>query len=49
VRKDYLGSWSAVQRDSAGRGLAGNLTLQNGVVLRVIGVYGPSGASLPGI
>ena len=48
VRKDYLGSWSAVQRDSAGRGLAGNLTLQNGVVLRVIGVYGPSGASLPG-
>ena len=28
VRKDYLGSWSAVQRDSAGRGLAGNLTLQ---------------------
>lgn len=48
VRKDYIGSWSAVQRDSAGRGLAGNLTLQNGVVLRVIGVYGPSGASLPG-
>jgi hypothetical protein len=48
VRKDYLGSWSAVQRDSAGRGLAGNLTLQNGVVLRVIGLYGPSGASLPG-
>ena len=48
VRKDYLGNWSAVQRDSAGHGLARNLTLQNGVVLRVIGVYGPSGASLPG-
>ena len=35
-------------KDCAGRGLAGNLTLVNGIVLRVIGVYGPSGASLPG-
>lgn len=48
VRKDVLGSWSVVQQDCAGRGLAGNLTLANGIVLRVIGVYGPSGASLPG-
>ena len=48
MRKDFLGVWSAVHRDNAGRGLAGNLILQNGLTLRVIGVYGPTGASLPG-
>ena len=48
VRKEYLGEWSLVQHDEVGRGLAGNLTLQSGMVLRVVGVYGPSGASLPG-
>ena len=42
VRKDFLGVWSAVHRDNAGRGLAGNLILQNGLALRVIGVYGPT-------
>ena len=48
VRKDFPGHWSDVQRDSVGRGAAGTVTLGSGVVLRVMGMYAPTGSSLPG-
>ena len=48
VRRNAVTTWTDVSRDAIGRCLAGNLHLHNGTLLRVIGVYGITGASLPG-
>ena len=48
VRKDLLGTWESVDKDEAGRGVAGTLVATDGVEYRVVGVYGVAGASLPG-
>ena len=48
VRDGYPGGWETVDRDGAGRGLAACITSAEGNALRLVGVYGVSGASLPG-
>ena len=48
VRRNAVTTWTDVSRDAIGRCLAGNLHLHNGTLLRVVGVYGITGASLPG-
>ena len=45
VRKDYVGNWQQVARDSDGRALAGTLLKDDGAAIRVVGVYGPTGAT----
>ncbi|CAE7204852.1 unnamed protein product [Symbiodinium sp. CCMP2592] len=45
VRKDYIGNWQQVTRDSNGRALAGTLLKDDGAAIRVVGVYGPTGAT----
>ena len=47
VRSEFVGNWEDVTFDREGRVVAGNLSLVSGVVARVLGVYGPSGACLP--
>lgn len=48
IRSSYAGTWQAPARDRHGRGVAGNFTSAEGIVVRVAGLYGPSGGSLPG-
>ena len=48
VRRTYAGSWEHVARDGDGRGLAANVVGQDGTVVRVVGLYGVAGGSLPG-
>ena len=48
VRAEYVGAWEAIGRDKEGRALAANLVMQNGVVMRTVGVYGVTGACLVG-
>ena len=47
VRRSVVAAWDEVRRDADGRALAANLLLADGAVVRVIGVYGPTGACLP--
>ena len=48
VRSAYVRSWDLVERDVDGRGIAGNLEGTTGLCIHVVGVYGITGASLPG-
>ena len=48
VRRNAVATWTDISRDAIGRCLAGTFHLQSGTLLRVIGVYGITGASLPG-
>ena len=48
VRAGYAGSWQHVARDTSGRGLAANLVLADGAVVRFIALYGVVGANSPG-
>ena len=47
VRRDFTGAWRDVERDMAGRGLAGNVILGDGMTVRVVGLYGLTGACSP--
>ena len=47
VRRLYCGELSEITRGPHGRGLAGNVTLQDGSVLRGVGMYGVTGATAP--
>ena len=47
VRAGYAGVWSEVSRDNLGRALAATLCSSGGVLLRVVGIYGPVGGCLP--
>ena len=44
VRRSYVGEWTKVEKDLAGRAVAGNLVMADGTTLRIVGVYGPTGA-----
>ena len=46
VRVDYVGGWTHTARGPFGRALAANLTSADGEVLRVLGLYGVTGACL---
>lgn len=48
VKKTYAGNWEHIARDRDGRGIAGNIVGTCGATIRVVGLYGVSGASLPG-
>ena len=48
ARAAYVVNWQQVDRDADGRGLAANIETKQGRIIRVVGVYGVTGASLPG-
>ena len=48
VKRDVATDWANIQLGPHGRALGGSLCLQNGAVLRIVAVYGPTGACLPG-
>ena len=48
VRESYVGVWQDVAKGPLGRAVAGNLVLPCGGVVRIIGLYGVTGACLPG-
>ncbi|CAE7242441.1 unnamed protein product [Symbiodinium sp. CCMP2592] len=45
VRKDYVGHWQHVTKDSDGRAQFGTLLKDDGAAIGVVGVYGPTGAT----
>ena len=47
VRCEFVGQWREVARDSCGRGLASSLTMDGGVTVRVVGLYGVAGSCTP--
>ena len=47
VRQDVAEGWCDVTKESHGRAVAASLQLQSGAVLRIVAVYGPTGACLP--
>ena len=48
VRQSYTGQWANISLGPHGRALAASLALDNGAGLRIVGIYGPAGACLPG-
>ena len=48
IRRDVAADWTEVQPGPHGRALGGSIRLHNGAVLRIVAVYGPTGACLPG-
>ena len=44
VKRSYVGGWSSVAFGPLGRALAGTLVLEDGASLRVLGLYGVTGA-----
>jgi exonuclease III len=48
IRRSYAGAWQSPAREKHGRGIAGNFTSAEGIVVRSVGVCGPTGGSLPG-
>ncbi|CAE7837193.1 unnamed protein product [Symbiodinium sp. CCMP2592] len=48
IKREVAADWTEVTPGPHGRALGGSIRLHNGAVLRVVAVYGPTGACLPG-